>query len=723
MDFDLSGRWRLAPGDENLRRRYHEESFDDSDWETTEVPGHWRRHPAFATHDGPFLYRKTFTGGVPDADRRQWLVLDGIFYQSDVWFDSVYLGDTEGYFFPHQFEVSGLMRSRPDHCLSIEVTCSPPGDTQHKRTITGIFQDSDSLDRSANPGGIWRPVRIEESGPVRILHHRMVCSHADPTAATVSFRAVLHTETERTITMRSTIDGMDRHAEHRLAAGENRLEWTMTVARPSLWWPHSMGDQPLVDVTIEVHDTDGTPSDARTSRMGLRSIEMHDYITSVNGQRIFLKGAGHDPVDYWLAEATAEDHRRDLQLARDAHLDLLRVHAHIGRPELYDAADELGMLLWQDFPLKWGYHRSIRKQAVRQAREAVDLLGHHPSIAVWCVHDEPIPTVRRGEVPTGPEGARRPPTPERPVSAWRVALRHQIPSYNRMIIDRSVARMLRREDKSRPVVGHSGMLPSLPKLDGSDTHLSLGWRTGDERQLPALCATMPRLARFVGEFGSQSVPVDADFIDASNWPDLDWALLEERYSLEGDSLARHVPPAAFDTFEEWAQATRDYQAMVIRFHIETLRRLKYHPTGGFTVSSLADSMPAITTSVLSYGRVPKDGFEALTAACRPVMAIADRLDPHLHGGAPIVVGIHVVSDLRVDITDAVTTATLRWEGGQHRRSWSGAVPADSCVLVGNLEFDAPALDGPIELEVELRHGGESICSRYESYVFSGAHEH
>ena len=42
--------------------------------------------------------------------------------------------------------------------------------------------------------------------------------------------------------------------------------------------------------------------------------------------------------------------------------------------ELYAAADRAGLLLWQDLPLQWGYARGTRKQAARQAREAVDLL-------------------------------------------------------------------------------------------------------------------------------------------------------------------------------------------------------------------------------------------------------------------------------------------------------------------------------------------------------------
>ena len=58
------------------------------------------------------------------------------------------------------------------------------------------------------------------------------------------------------------------------------------------------------------------------------------------------------------------------------------------------------MLLLQDFPLQWGYARQIRREAVRQAREAVDSLGHHPSIVQWCAHDEPV--AEAPQVETGP---------------------------------------------------------------------------------------------------------------------------------------------------------------------------------------------------------------------------------------------------------------------------------------------------------------------------------
>ena len=82
-----------------------------------EVPGHWRRTDEFADSDGPLLYRTSFASDPLPTDRRAWLVFDGIFYQSDVWLDGAYLGDTEGYFFPHQFEVTErFARSRRARC-------------------------------------------------------------------------------------------------------------------------------------------------------------------------------------------------------------------------------------------------------------------------------------------------------------------------------------------------------------------------------------------------------------------------------------------------------------------------------------------------------------------------------------------------------------------------------------------------------------------------------
>src|SRR4030095_12398825 len=113
-------------------------------------------------------------------------------------------------------------------------------------------------------------------------------------------------------------------------------------------------------------------SDRREFRTGLRQVRMDKWVMRVNGERLFVKGSNQGPTRMALAEATVEELAADVALAKEAGLDLLRVHAHVARPELYDAADEAGLLLWQDLPLQWGDARGIRKQAVQQATAAGD---------------------------------------------------------------------------------------------------------------------------------------------------------------------------------------------------------------------------------------------------------------------------------------------------------------------------------------------------------------
>ena len=675
MQHELGGDWRAAVADDELRRAFTDPDFADDGWEPIAVPGHWRNASGFGDTDGPLLYRLRFEHPIPADPERTWLTFDGLFYQGDVWLDGTYLGDTEGYFQPHTFDISEPISSRAEHTLAVEVACARQTDVSAKRNLTGAFQQSDYIDPEWNPGGIWRPVRLESTGPVRIRDLRVRCRDATPERAVVVFDANLETLDSRSVTIKSTVGAVDHDLTQTLAAGENHVEWTVTVEQPELWWPWSLGDQPLHDVSVEAW-VDDERSHRRQVRTGLRRVDLHNWICSINGERLFLKGSNAGPTQLDLASATREQLASDVKLAKDAGLDFLRVHAHITRQEFYDAADEAGLLLWQDLPLQRGYARGIRKQAVRQARYAVQVLGHHPSIAVWCGHNEPVPITApmTGQV---------------------------LPTWNKSILDRSIKRALEQADGTRPVVAHSGVLPHPPQLDGTDSHLYFGWYWGEERDLPRLCATMPRLVRFVSEFGAQAVPDAAAFCAPSRWPDLDWDELGQRHCLQKDAFDRYVPPPHYATFDDWRAATQHYQATVIKHHVETLRRIKYRPTGGFAQFLLADCMPAVTWSVLDHSRVPKRGYAALAAACQPVIVVADRLDAVLRPGAPLELDVHVVSDLRSPLVGCRVTATLGWDGGERVWTFGGNVGADECVLVGHVTTEVPAAAGPVWLDLAL----------------------
>jgi beta-mannosidase len=728
---DLGGQWLAAPADESLRRSFPRPDMDDSGWAAVRVPGHWQSVPAFASSDGPLLYRRRFCLGPLEAGQRAWLVLEGIFYQSDVWLDGSYLGDTEGYFFPHVFDVTSALAGQGEHLLGVEVVSERPAGRSGPGALIGVFAGGNGIDPASNPGGIWGPVRIALTGPVRAATLTATCAEATAERAVLKLDALLDSAGALAATVRTELVDAEgavvasQEQSRPLSVGANRARWDLVVPAPRLWWPIGLGDQALYDLVVSV-TVDGQPSDQVTLRTGLRQVRMKDFVWRVNGERVFLRGANVGPTRQDLANATPAEVEDDVRLARDAGLNFVRAHGHVGRPELYQAADRLGVLVWQDMPFQGG-HKRARRQAVRQAGKAVEQLGHHPCIIAWCGHNGPFPYDNGAGGPAGTVDIAR---------WWAGQI---LPSWDRSVLDRGISRALRRADPSRPVISHSGLLPHPG--GGTDAHPYFGWYHGRWDGLAGAAAAWPAAVRFIGELGAQSVPFSAGFMEPERWPDLDWDRLAAHHCLQKPLLDKYVPPGLFATFGEWRDATQAYQAYLVKAQVETIRRLKYRPTGGFAVFCLNDAQGAVSWSLLDHHRVPKAAYEVLRAACSDVLVVTDWPAPVYRLGQPVSLAAHVVNDLRVKLASAEVRASARWPGGSRRWRFAGDVQADSCAFVGRLELALPALADlpapeplevgpaapgtvlgwPLDIEIQVRWEGcpAPAVNRYHSVIKAG----
>ena len=229
-------------------------------------------------------------------------------------------------------------------------------------------------------------------------------------------------------------------SEQPFAAGENQVEWTSTSTTPRCGGrapsasSRSTTSPSRCRSTSEVSD--------RGPAHGLRQV---DVGAGLLGQRRADLPQGRQ-LAARRGRATGRRHRRrsaatSVAASRPRPVPRPRPHR---RPESYDAADELGMLLWQDFPLQWGYARTFRAQASTGPR-GVDPLAHHPSIALWCAHDDPGATELDGEPTRCPSVRRR----SRPATA------DVEPQRARPLGEAGV----READPSRHVVAHSGVAP------------------------------------------------------------------------------------------------------------------------------------------------------------------------------------------------------------------------------------------------------------------------
>ncbi len=503
--------------------------------------------------------------------------------------------------------------------------------------------------------------------------------------------------------------GVDHRHQQPLAAGENRVEWTIRIPQPKLWWPKELGEQPLFDLTLTVSTEDGAISDKATRQLGFRSIQMKNHIWNINGEQLFLRGAIVPPLKADLANVDVESALEVIKIAQESGLNLLRVGAHVSHPTLYQVADKAGMLLWQDMPLIGRYHHSVRHQATRQAREMVDFLGHHPSIVVWCGHDTPDPT-----------------DTTKPIKSL---IDQQRPSWNRTILDRSIRRTLKRTDPSRPVLAHTGVLPSRPFTEDAAPNLRFGWYNGSGLELGEYLKRNPRHCGFIAAFGSHSVPA-SNFrllgLDPDRWPNLDWRLLISDPDSELAVLLRRFHPLDFTHMSDWVDATQLHQAEILRLQIEILRRNKYKPCGGFAIDRLLDPRPCISGSLIDHDGKQKPAFTTVSSACAQTIIVADPLPQPLRKDQNILTDITIIHDGRNPLLTARVDANLTFDSSGTAEktsetftwSWEGQVASDSSVYVGRIKWPVRQATGDVKLDLLLSTEDTKVTNQYVSTILN-----
>ena len=608
--FDLSGAWELLPVAQ------FDGKYEGRDWLPAPVPGHWQQVAGLEGYAGKVVYRRRFDF-APEPGRRYFLRLNGAFYWSIAYLNGARLGANEGYFFPVEYEITSLLCGANE--LLVELDCPEELNKENKRQITGVFHHWDSIDPAANPGGLWLPVEIISTGPARITEAAFtVLEIADNAAsARVSGRVTLDTLGPADLDLRvsflpRTFTGEPVVFERRVgtAGGVNTFQDQTTLPDPRLWWTWDHGRPDLYTLRVEVRDPGAAePSDAWESAFGVRTVEMRDYICRLNGRRIYLRGNNYPPGDTRLAVVTRERADRDAALARDCNLNLLRVHAHVDHPAFYDACDAAGILLWQDFPLQWRYQPTIQDQAVRQVGKMIAFLGNHPSVAMWCMHNEPIRMYDSRKIPG-------------PFTLARFLFSLLVWNCNRDRMDLALTARARTLDQHRFITRASGER-GLGRRPG-DIHSYFGWYFGPLRWFHKTYTDHPDHLRFVTEFGAQSLPnleSSVRFMDL-DIKKIDWRALSARHSYQGFFMNFVANPKRFPDLASFIAATQRHQAEVNYYYIDRIRARKFQPGGGVVAFSFHDANPAVTWSLIDYWRVPKSSYAEMKKAMSPVAAFA-----------------------------------------------------------------------------------------------------
>lgn len=187
------------------------------------------------------------------------------------------------------------------------------------------------------------------------------------------------------------------------------------IDSPRLWWPAGFGEQPLYTVTVSLLHG-GAVSDTWERRIGLRTMGVSTakdaygerFAHVVNGVEIFAMGGDYIPEDSLLARTNAERTRRLLEDARLANFNSIRVWGGGYYPEdwFYDACDELGLIVWQDFMFACAVYdltEEFEENIIAEFKDNIRRLRHHASLGLWCGNNEMELFVKQGEWVNSPK--------------------------------------------------------------------------------------------------------------------------------------------------------------------------------------------------------------------------------------------------------------------------------------------------------------------------------
>ncbi|NJN99019.1 MAG: hypothetical protein HC875_35465, partial [Anaerolineales bacterium] len=181
-----------------------------------------------------------------------------------------------------------------------------------------------------------------------------------------------------------------------LPAGRSEHRLTCHLPDAVLWQPWDRGQPYLYHVHVSLAEPDGAPLDQITLRTGIRSIEWRDWRLTVNGQPEFLRGLNWVPADSFPGRLRPGRYASLLKMARESGANLLRVWGGGLREKraFYDLCDELGLLVWQEFPFACMFLGSYPSDPTyltlveTECGSIVRQLRHHPSLALWCGGNE-----------------------------------------------------------------------------------------------------------------------------------------------------------------------------------------------------------------------------------------------------------------------------------------------------------------------------------------------
>ena len=385
---DLAGFWDFRYDPENRGEAAAWQTASTAQgWAKIQVPGSYSQALRNnVLYQGKAWYRTTFDAELQPGERAV-LRFDGVAIRAKVWVNGKLAGE---HLFPYtgfSFDVTDLIKPGANN-LALMADNQLLKDAIPDTSCTGWW----------NYGGINRGVFVDVVPEVYLSSvHATTRKMSDGTSEFVINAIAVNRGRVPTDAFLNAIltdpaggEAWNYSTMQHLAIGETWVEARGTLRRAVAWSPATPALYKLI-LTMKA----GAPVSEKAARVGFRQIEVKGSQILLNGAPVFFKGVNyHEMYPGAGMTLSREQVRKDLADIKAMGANFVRLAHYPHDQQVYDLADEMGLMLWSEIPAWQTRAETLGSDAVwqqygaPQLREMIEQRRGHASVVVWSVGNE-----------------------------------------------------------------------------------------------------------------------------------------------------------------------------------------------------------------------------------------------------------------------------------------------------------------------------------------------
>jgi beta-galactosidase len=396
----INDNWKFFP---NEIADAEKREIEDKDWKKITVPHTWNVEDTFDDEGGyrrgASWYRRELNVNSNLKNKRIFLYFEGANHTADVYLNEKHLGQHIGGYTAFVFDATDFVEFDKPNLIAVKVDNSldknkPPIDGDFTM-YGGIYRDvwliaTDEIhfkvtDFASSGVKIETPQVSNDSAIVKISG--TIVNSGESTGQIEIVNTIFDNENRRIASVNSKMK-INPNSE------ANFEQTAKQIKNPKLWSP----ENPQLYKVRTVIRENGKILDETANPLGFRWFRFDaEQGFFLNGKHLKLRGTNRHQDYKNLGNAVPDALQvSDLEIIKENGFNFLRLAHYPQDPSILEAANRLGLLIWEEIPIVNQIYVSeqFNENAKQMLTEMIRQHRNHPSIIIWGYMNEvflPVP--------------------------------------------------------------------------------------------------------------------------------------------------------------------------------------------------------------------------------------------------------------------------------------------------------------------------------------------